>query len=28
LYEQIALNVIREVEKLNEVHPRDGKRIF
>jgi ATP-binding protein involved in chromosome partitioning len=28
LYEQIALNVIREVEKLSEVHPRDDKRIF
>ena len=28
LYEQIALNVIREVEKLNEVHARDDKRIF
>ncbi|AXI01848.1 iron-sulfur cluster carrier protein ApbC [Aquirhabdus parva] len=28
LYEQIALNVIREVEKLGEVHERDGKRIF
>jgi ATP-binding protein involved in chromosome partitioning len=28
LYEQIALNVIKEVEKLGEVHARDGKRIF
>ena len=28
LYEQIALNVIKEVEKLHEVHARDDKRIF
>jgi ATP-binding protein involved in chromosome partitioning len=28
LYEQIALNVIKEVEKLGAVHERDGKRIF
>jgi ATP-binding protein involved in chromosome partitioning len=28
LYQQIALNVIKAVEKLEEVHARDGKRIF
>ena len=28
LYQQIALNVIQEVEKLGEVHARDDKRIF
>jgi ATP-binding protein involved in chromosome partitioning len=28
LYQQIALNVIREIEKLGEVHARDEKRIF
>ena len=28
LYQQIALNVIKAVEKLGEVHARDEKRIF
>ena len=28
LYAQIALNVIKEVEKLHDVHARDDKRIF